>query len=658
MQSSNHFGPRSGPLRHGLHRSLFIVALVYLMGLSAAVAQPVFFRFTSIADTSEHLFSHLNFPCFNNLSRIAFTGTLSSGVEGVFSRVNLGSFDTLADTGDGKLAGFGLDCSINHNAMIEFTALKKVSDGFDTLVMRGTGSSSSRLIDDTGTFSQLSGFQLNLAGKTALGARRASDGANVILTKGAGQLTGPQRIIAPGTGAISQFSSFATNPTINSSGTIAVAAFKNQNHTIHILTVDESGQVTVFLDDQGPFIGVGDVVINGSRSMAFHGRLAGGETGVWKIYEANGLSFIAQLASSHNTPCVDFNAVAISDLGAVAFACRDSTSLSSYVFLSDQFGLHRILGTGSQLFGRRVSGANIGREAINSDKRIAILVDFDGGSSAIVRAEPTSIPPDLINTVAGSFQLEVSSDGGGPTITTPVGPRATLVLLSFDLTFPNKTPGELQVMLGDKLLKSIAATVPGIRQHISIPVDLRKEPIKSVTQLRFAMTGKPGATVQISNVLIPGVISDAMMADTAERWHIDTSKGGYASTVDTTAFPVKVEVAPGSKQKNITAKRPVPVAILSSDGFDATHDIDRSTLSFNGALLEPDTKNSKQPRCTDRDVNGDKLPDLVCDVTFAASPKSTVVQSVTVEAMSIFGWNIVGSSAEPSACNCKEESTP
>ena len=625
-------------------RALIYIALCLGCDASQA-ARPEYFRFTSIADTSEHFFSHLNFPCLNDLSRIAFTGTLSSGVEGAFSRVNLGGFNTLADSGSTPYEDFGLDCSINHNAMIEFTALKKVSDGFDTVILRGTGNSSSPLIDTTGTYEQFSGFQLNIIGKSVLGARRASDGANVILVKGVSTLNQPEVVIAPATGAISQFSNFATNPVINSSGTVAFAATKNQNGTVHIVTVTESGLVTELLGDEGPFGGVGDVIINDTGSVAFNGTLAGGEHGVWRLDQVNGLWFLKQLASSRTGPCTDFDAVAMNDLDAVAFACRDALS-SSYVYLSDSQGLHLILGPGSQLLGRRVASANIGREAVNSDKHVAILVDFDDGSSAIVRADPTFIPPWLFPVaVSGAFQLEVSADNsgnGGAGIFTPINIRPALLQLSFDLVFPNKSSGELHVLLGDRLLKSIAAGAPGVHQHFRLPIDLHKVSGHTTAgwtdQLRFEITGKSGAAVQISNVLIPGVIADAMQVDAETRWHSDTSKGGFVHFVDTTPFPVQVQVL-ANKQ---STQRAVPVAIFSSEGFDATHDIDRGTLSFNGKLLESDSV--KQASCTTRDVNADKLPDLVCDVELGAPTKSGKAPSVRVDAVSIHGWNVAGSS--------------
>ena len=141
--------------------------------------------------------------------------------------------------------------------------------------------------------------------------------------------------------------------------------------------------------------------------------------------------------------------------------------------------------------------------------------------------------------------------------------------------------------------------------------------------------------MQISNVMIPGVISDSMRSDPGHRWHVDTSKGGRAGPVDTTAFPVGIQVP----RETIGSKRQTAVAILSSAGFDTTHDVIRTTITVNGQLLSGTAKKGEtasEPHCLERDVNADKLPDLVCDVMLTDS-------SVRVEALTINGWSIAGS---------------
>jgi hypothetical protein len=617
-----------------------VVLLVTFLALSVATAQarPLFFRYTAIADTKDRLFEELNFPCINDLSLIAFSGRFSTHVEGLFSRHNLGGFNTLADSASTPYESFDLDCSINHNAMIEIGALQKVSNGFNNVILRGTGNSVTPLVDTTGTYNELNGYQLNLVGKTVLSARRASDDAAVLLVKGVGILNGPERIIVPGTGAVSQFSFPLTDPVINSSGTVAYAATKNQNGSLHLITVTESGLVTELLDDSGPFAGISNVILNDVGSMAFGGVLAGGEGGVWRLDLINDRWNLTQLASSRTLDCIEFTPVAMNDLTAVTFGCL-GTSMVYSAYLSDAQGLHQLASPGTQMLGRTAAQTIISRESVNSDEQIALHVDFDDGTSAIVRVDPTFIPPWLQVVLSGAFELTTTSGGGGAGITTSVNTPTKLLLLSFDLTFPSQKGGELRVTLGDKLLKSFDATLPGIRQHVRIPIDLRRTakgaPGKARSSLRFEITGGRGGAVQISNVMIPGVISDSMRSNAGHRWHIDTSKGGRAGPVDTTAFPVGIQVA----REAMGSKRPAPVAILSSAGFDATHDIIRTTITVNGQLLSGTAKKGEaasEPHCLERDVNADKLPDLVCDVMLTDS-------SVRVEALTINGWSIAGS---------------
>ena len=55
----------------------------------------------------------------------------------------------------------------------------------------------------------------------------------------------------------------------------------------------------------------------------------------------------------------------------------------------------------------------------------------------------------------------------------------------------------------------------------------------------------------------------------------------------------------------------IPVAILSSDNFDATIDIDSDTLVLAGAAVKAAGK-SGNSLCHAEDVNGDTLLDLIC----------------------------------------------
>jgi len=77
---------------------------------------------------------------------------------------------------------------------------------------------------------------------------------------------------------------------------------------------------------------------------------------------------------------------------------------------------------------------------------------------------------------------------------------------------------------------------------------------------------------------------------------------------------VAIDIKPGSDPNsiNLSSAGVIPVAILSSDTFDATT-VNPDTVSLAGARVKLVGKSSKY-LCHEEDVNGDELLDLVCQV--------------------------------------------
>lgn len=77
---------------------------------------------------------------------------------------------------------------------------------------------------------------------------------------------------------------------------------------------------------------------------------------------------------------------------------------------------------------------------------------------------------------------------------------------------------------------------------------------------------------------------------------------------------ISVDMKPGSDPNiiNLDSAGVVPVAILSSDTFDATT-VDPETVSLAGTSIRLVGKSGKY-LCHEEDVNGDELLDLVCQV--------------------------------------------
>jgi len=222
------------------------------------------------------------------------------------------------------------------------------------------------------------------------------------------------------------------------------------------------------------------------------------------------------------------------------------------------------------------------------------------------------------------------------------------LMLDFDATFLTDK-GELKVLLGDQLLKSIPASSRGVRQSFRVLIDLREKtrrttPIKA-QDLTFQLTGAPGAVAHITNINVPGThLSSTSTDPIARRWRFDKKGGSWAGPVDATPFPVEVKLI-AEKQEQSASSKDVSVAILSTKSFNATKDIERDTLHFGRMPVahEVDSKGGNRSRCSERDVNGDQYPDLVCRFEPPADKAPDYsLKSALLQGMSPYGWTIEG----------------
>ncbi len=105
---------------------------------------------------------------------------------------------------------------------------------------------------------------------------------------------------------------------------------------------------------------------------------------------------------------------------------------------------------------------------------------------------------------------------------------------------------------------------------------------------------------------------------------------------------VRIDIKPGSDPNsiNLSAAGVIPVAILSSETFDATT-VDPSTVSLAGAKVKMVGKSNKF-LCHTEDVNGDGRQDLVCQVTTAQFMIETGSSVAVLEAETFGGQAIRG----------------
>jgi len=119
----------------------------------------------------------------------------------------------------------------------------------------------------------------------------------------------------------------------------------------------------------------------------------------------------------------------------------------------------------------------------------------------------------------------------------------------------------------------------------------------------------------------------------------------YCPWLDSPYSPVisvAIDIKPGSDQNtiNLSSAGVISVAILSSDTFDATT-VDPGTVTLAGAVVKMAGKSEKY-LSQERDVNGDGLLDLVCQVLTAAFKIEPGASTAVLEAETFGGQSIRG----------------
>jgi hypothetical protein len=605
---------------------LILVAFFHLCTAPPAAAGPFFFyKFTIIADSKGGFpyQSVSGFPSINGSGRIAFRAILTGGVEAILTRLGTAGPNTLADTGNGEFSTFGIVTSINSLNTVLFVGLKIGPNETTEVVLRGEGNSATPLLTSTGSLGNFCGTEMNIQKVAAFRARRG-DGRNEI--RAHGPLTGTFRIIAV---EGSEFSSLGCAPSIDFDGTVAFTGTRNGRRAIFTRTT--GNLLAEVVNDTSTFAGFGGVALNRQGGLAFTASLQGGGRGLFRM--KNGV--LTKIADT-SSPGGDFEGFSINESGQVVFERSFANGSAIFRGPGNLFG--RLIGAGSVLFGRTVAFAHVDRGSLNSTGQIAVWIIFTDGTEVIARGDPVTVPDTVLTT--GALQLATAL-GKSVSVDTPIRVPPAHLTLSFDVTFLT-AEGELGVRLGDSVLKSIPASQPGVPQRVTIPINTRSMandgPLAHVNALKFTLSGKAGATAQIADVSIPGLFADRMEADPLARWRVDNSGGGSVAVVNTARLPVRIRINQPTAQAAYGT-----VAVLSTREFDATSDIERSSLRLSGSALRGsrDQAGKEQAACQTRDVSGDKLDDLVCEIDVAVLARLKE-QPLRLEAMTQHGWGIVG----------------
>jgi hypothetical protein len=212
-----------------------------------------------------------------------------------------------------------------------------------------------------------------------------------------------------------------------------------------------------------------------------------------------------------------------------------------------------------------------------------------------------------------------------------------------------------------------AATGGAVKETSDTSAEIADAILAALEELTFEITAQPvgcdpleitfdpashsdvegGTSVMFDeSITVPADISgddlvDGAIACTVEFYADDTLIGTQNITVRV-VIEVDIDIKPGSDPNAINPKSRgvIPVAILSSADFDATTEVDRSSLTF-GRTGDEDSL----VRCSPggEDVNGDGLPDLVCHFSTQAAGFQSGDTEGILKGMTVNGVPIVGS---------------
>ena len=606
----------------------------------------LFYKFNKVAEAGTFPYSSVGaIPVINGSGRVAFTARLSSGFEGVFTRLGNGGVNTLIDSGVTDFESFGGVLSINALNVVLFSSLKVHTDFVESVFFRGQGNSATQLISDQGSgFERFCGGELSNDGSSVFGAQRTNNGRHVVLTAGSGSLTGPVKVVAE---EGSEFSSLGCEVSINQQHTIAFVA-RRLGGNLKLFTRAADGQLTQVAEDgTGSFTGFSSVALNNAGAVAFVSNTPQFGRGVYRI--ANNV--LTKIGTNVEAGTNNLGGVSINDSGRVAFNAFYGAN-GAAVFVGENGNLKRVAGPGTAMFGQPITQALIMRGSLNNVSQIVMGAGLLS-PQFIVRADPVRWFDDLIVNPVNVVAL---STGDGPSPSTVSTQSLTFLnrnVLDLEVRFLNRG-STLSVQLGDRVVKAIDANKIGVRQRLRVPLDFQAsttDPSASTTKtprtavLTLALKGPAGSIVHLEHVSIPGVLPDAVCSD-AFAIHLrppsTADHGSFAGVIDATRYPVKIVLWPGNSSASKRPLKPgiqrIPVAVLSYDAFDATTDIDRATLNLNGTMVRSsrDAKGTEAPACQAKDVNADKEADLVCEFELV------FIDDLTLEAQTSHGWGVRG----------------
>jgi hypothetical protein len=186
---------------------------------------------------------------------------------------------------------------------------------------------------------------------------------------------------------------------------------------------------------------------------------------------------------------------------------------------------------------------------------------------------PGTPTPNIVAELTTGSPVSISQ-----TVNTP----STPFNLEFDYLFTTVT-GNLTVSLGGVNVHAISApsaTNPNFQKaSVSIEGALLNQ---NGIDLEFSLDGVTGSTIQLDNIVFPGLVNGDFQTGNLTVWHVSTTGTGTVAAMHTPSL-VALDIKPGECPNPVSIKKKgvLPAAILGSRSFDVRN-IDLTTLRLEG----------------------------------------------------------------------------
>lgn len=370
-----------------LHLGISLMIGFCISFIASGKAYAASFDFTQIAQTSSPFASSV----INNAGTVAFSGTLDTGIEGIFTS-NGTTITTIASIGDtfSNFNGF----SINDSGTVAFAA--QLNDGgfvtipdTEIVIVPGNGIFTSNGITTTA-----------VATIPRMGAPRGfgiflfSPSINNAGTVVFNQFERPVTIVRTSDGRTLQNRGFprSEQPLINDVGTIAYI------DNLSSITINDGTTDTTLAslpDSMDGEFSIGEFSFNNQGIAAFS-TLAFGNNGFPfgnRVLTSNGTN--ETTIADTNGSFSDLLFPAINDQGTVAFLAELDGG-GEGIFTGNDLLNDRVIATGDQLLGSTVTNIGFSVSGLNNSGQIAFFATLANGISGIFRADPQLTQPQPV----------------------------------------------------------------------------------------------------------------------------------------------------------------------------------------------------------------------------------------------------------------------